>query len=112
MKTGLVIIFGGVIFLIASCSYDKEILDNCGTTPSTFSGQVSTIIQTRCATQLCHDAASTNIGGPFTSYDLIKNKASQIKSAVESGVMPQGSTLSQAEIAIISCWVQSGAPNN
>jgi hypothetical protein len=112
MKTGLLIIFGGIIFLITSCSYDKEVLDNCTTTPATFSAHVSTIIQVRCATQLCHDANSTNVGGPFTNYTLIKNKATQIKDAIEAGVMPQGSTLSQAEIAIISCWVQSGAPNN
>lgn len=112
MKTGLAIIFSSVIFLIASCSYDKEVLDNCGTTPATYSANVLPLIQTRCAIPLCHDAGSTNLGGPFTSYSLIKAKAIEIKGQIEAGIMPQGSTLTQAEIATISCWVQSGAPNN
>jgi uncharacterized membrane protein len=112
MKIRLAISFLSGILIVASCSYDKELLSACGTTPSTFSANVMPLIQTRCATPQCHASGSTNIGGPFTNYDQIKAKASRIREAVETGLMPKGSTLTQAEINMISCWVESGAPNN
>lgn len=106
-----------LVFLLAGCYYDKEELlypepSDCSTINAKFSTQVAPLIQTRCAISGCHDASSGNAGGPFTNYTLISAKAANIKGQVRSGAMPQGSSLTAAEIQLISCWVDSGAPNN
>lgn len=111
-------LFTAAIFVLftVSCYYDKEELlytgSNCSGVDAKFSTTVSAIIQSRCAIPGCHDAASTNIGGPFTNFTQVKNKAAHIKFQVATGLMPQGSSLTAAERKSISCWVDSGAPNN
>lgn len=112
MKIRLVILLMSIIVGLVSCSYDKEVLSPCGTTAATFADDVLPLVQTRCATPQCHGSNSTNIGGPFTNYSQIKAKATQIRQAVVSGVMPKGSTLTQDQINVISCWVESGALDN
>ena len=105
------------IFLVNGCYYDKEELlypdyTNCSTLNASYLNNVKPIIETRCAVSGCHDAGSVNGPGPLTSYELVKNAAVEIKSAVVSGFMPQNSTLNATEKKAISCWVDSGAPNN
>lgn len=112
MKIRLAIVLLMMIIGVTACSYDKEVLSPCGPTPSKFSADVFPLMQTRCATPQCHASNSTNIGGPFTNYSQIKAKATQIRQAIESGLMPQGSSLTQTEINTISCWVESGALDN
>ncbi len=102
---------------LTGCYYDKEELlypgtNDCSTTSASFSAHVMPIIQTTCAMAGCHDATSGNKGGPFINYTQVKDKASTIKSQVLSGAMPQGSSLTAAQIQVISCWVSSGALNN
>ncbi len=102
--------------LLAGCYYDNEQIlypggSSCNV-DAKFSTQVFPLMQSRCAIAGCHDAASTNFGGPFTNYNLIKTKSIEIRSAVLSGLMPQGSSLTTDEIKLITCWVESGAPNN
>lgn len=104
-------------FVFSSCYYDKEELlypspVDCNTLNARYSTHIAPIIQTRCAISGCHDASSGNKGGPFTNYTLVQLKANTIKAQVESGAMPQGSSLTANEIRLISCWVSSGAPNN
>ncbi len=115
LKKIMFIITGFV--LLAGCYYDKEELLYPGGTPcngvdAKFSTKVLPLMQSRCAVVGCHDASSTNHAGPFTDYNLIKNHSIEIRSAVLSGLMPQGSSLTPDEIKLISCWVESGAPNN
>ena len=105
------------IIVLSGCYYDKEEILypdglNCGNVPAKFATDINTIIQTRCAIAGCHAAGSTNGVGPLTSYELISSHAVEIKSAVVSGFMPQGSSLTPVQIKAISCWVDSGAPNN
>lgn len=102
---------------LTSCFYDKEELlypgaNDCSTGNISFAADVQPLIQTSCAIAGCHDAGSGNKGGPFTNYTQIKNKAATIKGQVTSGAMPQGSSLTAAQIQLISCWVDSGALNN
>ena len=116
MKKKLLYVLTGII-VVSGCYYDKEELlypdgINCATVPARFSADVNPIIQSRCAISGCHAAGSTNGRGPLTSYDLIKNAAVEIKAAVVSKFMPQGSSLTPIEIKTISCWVDAGAPNN
>lgn len=114
-----VILTSLVAIAIAStgCYYDKEELlypggTNCVGAANKFSN-VNPIIQSKCAfSPSCHAVGTTNAGGPLTSYDLIKAKASQIKLQVQTGLMPQTGSLTPTELQSIVCWVEAGAPNN
>ncbi len=85
---------------------------NCTGVDSKFSTVVSVIIQNSCNTSGCHNAGSGNGPGPLTNFTQISAAASAIRSSVESGRMPKGSSLTEAQKNAISCWVASGAPNN
>lgn len=85
---------------------------DCGTAAKSFSANVQPIISGRCAIPGCHAAGSTNGPGELTTYQQIFNARAQIRPAVSSGLMPQGSSLTQAQINTIICWIDSGAPNN
>jgi len=106
-----------LVLVASGCYYDKEELlypggSNCQGAASKFS-QVNPIIQTKCSfSSSCHATGTSNIGGPLTTYDQIKNKAAQIKLQVQTGLMPQTGSLTAAELQSIVCWVESGAPNN
>lgn len=106
----------GIILLFNSCYNDKEEIlypgATCDGVSTSFSANVGPIIQTNCAVSDCHATGSTNGPGPLTNYTQIKNAAVQIKQAVVSRFMPQGSSLTNAQIKTISCWVDAGAPNN
>lgn len=86
---------------------------NCATvTNKAFAADVNPIIQASCALVGCHAAGSSNGPGPLTTYAQISGNASAIRSAVSSGRMPQGSSLSTAQKNSIICWIDSGSPNN
>ncbi|MBC7829843.1 MAG: hypothetical protein H7122_19010 [Chitinophagaceae bacterium] len=105
----------GIVILVitmSGCDYNKsDVLPDCATVPARFATDVFPLIQNKCAT-VCHNVYTTNAGGPFTNYAQIKNKADLIKFMVETRQMPQVGTLTEAEIKIISCWVDAGAENN
>lgn len=101
-----------VTISITSCDYKKsDVLPDCATIPARFSTDVLPLIQNKCATA-CHNAFSTNAGGPLTNYAQIKAKAELVKFMVETRQMPQVGSLTDAEIKVISCWVDAGAENN
>lgn len=86
---------------------------NCSSvTNKAYAADVSPIIQSVCAASGCHANGSTNGPGALTTYTQVFNARTQIRSAVSSGLMPQGSTLSAAQKNSILCWIDSGAPNN
>jgi hypothetical protein len=86
---------------------------NCEAIHATFSGDIAPLIQTQCAIGSgCHAAGSNNGPGQLTSFNEIRAASSNIKSAVESGRMPLGGSLSQTQINLVKCWVDSGSPAN
>lgn len=86
---------------------------NCSSVPNkAFAADVNPIIQTVCAAAGCHANGSSNGPGALTNYTEVFNARTQIRSAVSSGFMPQGSTLGTAQKNAILCWIDSGAPNN
>ena len=105
------------VFILA-CSKDKDsgggtTTVNCASvTNKAFAADVNPIIQSSCAISGCHAAGSTNGPGALTNYTQISTAAASIRSAVSSGRMPQGSTLSSAQKSSIICWIDSGTPNN
>ena len=111
------------LFLITlSCSKDNggggggggsTTLVDCATvTNKAFAADVNLIIQASCNISGCHAAGSGNGPGALTNYAQISAAGSSIKTAVLSGRMPQGSSLSTAQKNSIICWVNSGTPNN
>lgn len=113
MKPRILIVLLVILIISATaCDYNKsDVLPDCATVPARFANDVFPLIQNKCAT-VCHNVYTTNAGGPFTNYAQIKNKADLIKFMVETRQMPQVGTLTDAEIKVITCWVNAGAENN
>ena len=111
LRTALVFVMVSVI-TVTACQYNKsDVLPDCATVPARFADDVLPLIHTKCATA-CHNTFSTNSGGPLTNYNQIKSKAALIKLMVETRRMPKVGSLTDAEIKVISCWVDAGAENN
>ena len=85
---------------------------SCSGTSYSYNTDVKPIFITSCAISGCHDAGSTNSGGPFTTWSLIHAKASTIEGQVNAGIMPQTGTLTDDQKKKIVCWVEAGALNN
>jgi len=116
MKVSVIGMLIVVILLTTGCYNHKEDLlypqSACSGVDAKYTANVEPLIQSRCGKESCHNATSTNSGGPFTNYDEIKSKAALIKNAVTTGFMPQDFPLTSGQIKIITCWVDSGAPKN
>lgn len=70
---------------------------------------IAPIILSNCAITNCHNGSrSPNL----SSKSSMVSSAGSIKSVTQSGSMPKNGTLSQSEIDLIACWVDSGAKNN
>ena len=85
---------------------------DCAGAAKSFSANVQPITSTRCAIPGCHNAGSANGPGELTTYQQIFNARAQIRPAIASGLMPQGSSLTQSQINSIVCWIDAGALNN
>lgn len=83
---------------------------DCSGAPKTFAADVKPVMQAICSG--CHGAGSGNGPGALTTYTEIFNAKTAIRTAVVSGRMPQGGTLTAAQKAAIICWIDNGAPNN
>ena len=85
----------------------------CDGVVSKYAADVEPIIATSCLLgSNCHSSGSSNAGGELTDYNKVFNKRSQIRAAVNSGIMPQTGTLTLDQKKKIICWIDSGAPNN
>lgn len=113
------LIFCSGIIMLTGCSKDNSsggsapIPGFCDGVTSKYAADVQPLIATTCLLgSNCHSAGSTNAGGELTDYSKVFNKRAEIKSAVNSGIMPQSGSLSTDEKKKIICWIDSGAPNN
>jgi len=87
--------------------------NSCDGVNAKFADDILPLIQTKCATGSgCHGSGSGNGPGALTSFNAIKNAASAIKSAVNSGRMPLNGSLTALQLKQINCWVDNGSPNN
>jgi hypothetical protein len=102
------------LFLVLSCSKNTPAKDtaSCDTIAKSFATNVNPIIQSYCNQPSCHASGSVNGPGPLTNYTQVFNARSAIRSAIQSGLMPQNATLSTTQKNTIICWIDSGAPNN
>ena|SRR5687768_15736987 len=102
--------------LNTGCYYDKaELLYpgstvDCSTVSATFTN-VKSIMANRC--NGCHNARDAAGGTVLETYDQVKAKADRINQRVIiEKTMPPGASLTAREIAILTCWISSGTPNN
>jgi hypothetical protein len=115
MRKTLVLSLLSLLLFSISCSKNGTGGSNgqdCSTVSKSFTADVDPIIQGRCNLASCHGAGSTNGPGPLTNYNEFFNARTRIRSAINSGFMPQGSALSASQKNSIICWIDSGAPNN
>jgi hypothetical protein len=112
MKKVIVALTGSVIILLSCAKGKVNYSPDCSGAAKTFSGDVSSIISSSCATSGCHAAGSGNGPGALTSYSEIFNARSSIRRQVGNGSMPQNNSLSNSQKDAIMCWIDSGAPNN
>lgn len=102
-----------VSILYLSCKKDSVSNVDCSTVSNkAFAADVNPIIQSSCNVVGCHAAGSGNGPGALTNYTEVFNARSRVRSAISSGTMPQGGSLSTSQRHSIICWIDNGAPNN
>ncbi len=122
-KVVIVILLLSIVLISVTCSKSTgggggggggggTTLDCSVVTNKAFAADVNPIIQSFCNVPGCHAAGSTNGPGPLTNYSQVSAARANIRSAISSGLMPQGSSLTTAQKNSIICWIDSGAPNN
>lgn len=105
----------GIVTILVSCSKDGDNNNTtgaCDTVAKTWSADVSPLITTFCNQPGCHNANSINGPGPLTNYSQVFAARAVVRDAVQSGRMPQNTTLTTSQKNTIICWIDSGAPNN
>jgi uncharacterized membrane protein len=101
--------------LMTGCYYDKEDLlypgkVDCSVVEATYT-KVQAIMITKCNT--CHSARNAAGGTVLETYEQVKANADRINQrAIIEKTMPPAAPLSANEIAILQCWISSGAPHN
>lgn len=82
-----------------------------GITGVDYVNDILPIFQAKCNFAGCHPD-----NGDWFTYSVAKGKATEIKSLTGNGTMPKspqpGGSLSAAQVAMIACWVDDGAPEN
>ncbi|THU39780.1 hypothetical protein FAM09_13785 [Niastella caeni] len=106
-----------IILLAAGCYYDKGELiypdtADCSKVNATYTA-VKAILTTKCNTAGCHNTASAAGSIVLETYDQAKAQAGRIKQrAIVDKTMPPGSPLTASDISLLTCWINSGTPNN
>ena len=109
-----------LLLFIAGCYYDKEELlypdgnqaVDCNTVAAKFSTNVLPLVTSKCAIPNCHNSSAAG-GLVFSNYSQISAAKDRINQRVviEKSMPPTGA-LPAADIAILKCWIDAGAPNN
>ena len=79
----------------------------------TYNADIKTIIEASCLSSGCHGSGSSR--GDFTTYSGLKTyitNGSFKREVITTKNMPEGSSLSSSQLSMISCWLDSGAPEN
>jgi len=106
------------LFAINSCYYDKEdllypVTVDCATVNASYATNVSPLILSKCSYSGCHSAGSSAGGLVLESYTQVANSAGGINQrCIIEKTMPPSNPLTPNEIAILTCWINAGTPNN
>jgi uncharacterized membrane protein len=85
---------------------------SCSNVAAKFAANVAPIISANCATSGCHN--STGAGGlVLQNHAQISAARNRIKTRViDDKTMPPSGPLPPAQINILKCWIEAGAPND
>ena len=79
------------------------------TTAVTFAQVNQSVFSTSCLR--CHSSSLADGGVKVDTYANVSSSLSRITSAINSGAMPQGSSLTSAQKSLFAQWIADGAPN-
>ncbi len=106
-----------LLFFFSACKKEDITQYDCtGITP-TYTANIKSILDANCLGSGCHSGSLPARGYNLSNYSGAKNASG--KSAFLGSIqhksgyskMPKGgSQLSEADIKLVSCWVQNGAP--
>lgn len=92
------------------CEYTVSFTIPRANTGVSWSGNVKTIIATACSKSGCHVSGTGR--ADLTTFEKVKQYASEIRSRVINRSMPFDGRLSDDQIQLIACWVEDGALEN
>ena len=110
MSKKIIVILVFVGFL-SSCYKDKEELlypgsvGNNDTTAATYNGYIKPLVGARCLS--CHPSY-----GDYAGLNVVVANGKFKQRVITDKNMPQGSSLTLAQITKIDLWLTAGAPNN
>jgi len=111
MKIKQFILLSGITIFTISCNKTPEFTPTCDGSTPTYDADISLILQQNC--NQCHGSGSSN--GDYSSYSGLSNVISNgdfEKEVLTNQSMPQNSSLSEAQLNTIKCWIENGYPEN
>jgi hypothetical protein len=95
----------------AGCVVSTSVEVPRGASSVSYANDIQPIFQSRCNSAGCHGGGTG--ARDWTNFANVQTKAVAIKTRTGNKSMPiGGATLTDAQIALIACWVDDGARNN
>ena len=92
------------------CQTNLSVTVPRGTTGTSYATTIEPILEANCNLSGCH---GTGTGArDWTIFNNVKTHAANIKTRTGNRSMPPGASITQAQIELIACWVDDGAPEN
>lgn len=90
---------------------------DCSSLMASYANDIQPIMNSSCAISGCHVAGFSN--GDFTNYSGLKTKVDngtvKNRTIVQMNMPPAnstGPTLTTAQLDLLNCWIEAGAPEN
>lgn len=91
---------------------EQEMMEDlCEGTSYTYEADIKSIVDSNCAISGCHNGSGSI--PDFSTYDELFDNRLAVKSRTGAKTMPPASSdkiLTDAQIQMIACWVDDGAP--
>ncbi|MDZ7604278.1 MAG: hypothetical protein U5K79_01540 [Cyclobacteriaceae bacterium] len=117
MEFRLLLLAFAMCIFIAACAYDnaEDLYGKVSCPPEgvSFASDILPITSSNCAIPGCHISGQQL--PTLQTYEQISANAPKVRDLTSGGIMPpstSGKTITPEEIDLISCWVESGAPDN
>ncbi len=92
------------------CSLTRSVTVGREVTNVSWQNDILPIMTSSCAVTGCHNGV--NLPRDWRVYSQVKTFASTIRTRTRDRSMPAEGTLTDEQIALISCWIDDGAPQN
>ncbi len=117
MKSVIFLLGFLAIIALESCGNENPDMFDCSGTSPTYTVQIKPILDSSCAKSGCHDATTAQNGVNLSSYASASTISQQdrflgvIQHRAGFPQMPDdGPKLPDAQIELLSCWVEHGSP--